>query len=166
MRKPMPSSRPSVRCFEPEMISASLGSATRHMSLKIPTMTISARTTAPATTPMTIGIRPLCLVPGRHRTKVSLRLRKAMVKTLTRPCCNLDAHGSHLRRGASTAVCRLDVHGARRQVLHHHHHRAPLDTARPVRGIREEVLGAAAHADHHLADQPGPDGTRDTPHQA
>ncbi len=56
-RNPNPSPTPSARCLEPEMISASLGSATRHMSLKSTIRMMSEATDAPAM-PISIGCSP------------------------------------------------------------------------------------------------------------
>ncbi len=66
MRNPMPSPRPSFLWLEPEMISASLGSATRHIILKTAIRTATAPTATAAMIPM-----PMDKVPftGAERTR-------------------------------------------------------------------------------------------------
>lgn len=58
IRKPMPSPSPSILWWEPEMISASLGSATRHMSLNSAMRTRTTRIPPPARMPMPMGSSP------------------------------------------------------------------------------------------------------------
>src|SRR5215213_6558058 len=95
----------------PEMMSASFGSATRHMSLK---MMMAATAMTAATIRMTMSI---------------------------------PAFGSHLG----------DDHRAGREVLHDHDARSRQDLVVAIGGIRVKRLGAAAHRDHDLADNPGGD---------
>lgn len=80
IRNPMPSPMPSVRCVEPEMTSASFGSATRHMSLNRPIKARIAARTIPATTPIAIGNAPLSQCRSTL-TKASVLLCGAVKKT-------------------------------------------------------------------------------------